>query len=155
MVKEAGEATNDMRSLIVMPIIPILFGLCYMVWFIAVSLYIMSVGTYSSAPTPDVIRYRVTDVFKTNPLFPANYSSFTWDQNLKNAFALNFFHMLWNVQFLIYFTYLVAAGAVADWYFTPRNENGHKQRADGRVSTATCYIYNLILFCFVFVFFFF
>jgi choline transporter-like protein 2/4/5 len=36
--------------------------------------------------------------------------------------------MLWNMQFLIFFTYIVTAGAIANWYFTKRDSNGNKIR---------------------------
>ena len=36
-----------------------------------------------------------------------NFSDFSWDDNLKEAFAVHFFHLLWTVQFFVYFTYLV------------------------------------------------
>jgi hypothetical protein len=38
---------------------------------------------------------------------------------------------LWNVQFLIYFGYMVCAGAVADWYFSEwesSSSSAHKKR---------------------------
>jgi len=38
------------------------------------------------------------------------FKDFTWDQDVKNAFAFHF----WNIQFFIYFAYLVTA----EWYFT-------------------------------------
>jgi len=39
--------------------------------------------------------------------------------------------MLWNVQFLIYLVYMTLAGAIANWYFTPRHADGGKMRGDG------------------------
>lgn len=122
IVKEAADAINDMRSIVMFPLIPVFIGLAYMVWWIAVALYIMSVGSDIQVETPAE--------FVTIG-YPANYTDFKWDQQLKNSFALHFFHLLWNIQFFVYFTYLVCAGAIADWYFTPYDANGNKKRGDG------------------------
>lgn len=66
---------------------------------------------------------------------------------MQNFFAAHFFHLLWNVQFFIYFGYMgiyvaiaptaladvqtVIAGCVANWYFTPYKDNGKKPRGSG------------------------
>eukprot|EP00808_Paulinella_micropora_P024157 g61490.t1 len=59
--------------------------------------------------------------------YVGNYTLLIWNPDLQYAFAVNFFHLLWVVQFIIYFTYLVFAGAVAEWYFTDRDEAGKKK----------------------------
>lgn len=38
------------------------------------------------------------------------FTDFSWNEQLKKAFAAHFFHLLWNIDFLIYFTFLVVAG---------------------------------------------
>eukprot|EP00457_Paulinella_chromatophora_P002888 gb/GEZN01002893.1/.p1 GENE.gb/GEZN01002893.1/~~gb/GEZN01002893.1/.p1 ORF type:complete len:720 (+),score=43.70 gb/GEZN01002893.1/:64-2223(+) len=65
-----------------------------------------------------------------NNRYHGNYTDLIWNQKLQNAFAVNFFHLLWVVQFIIYFTYLVFAGAVAEWYFSVRDSAGNKQRGE-------------------------
>jgi hypothetical protein len=47
-------------------------------------------------------------------------------------FVFHLFALLWNMEFLIYFTYLVTAGAIANWYFTPRDKDGNKKRGTAR-----------------------
>ncbi len=42
---------------------------------------------------------------------------------MQRAFAYVFFHLLWTAQFVIYFTYIVMAGTVANWYFAPMDAN--------------------------------
>jgi hypothetical protein len=44
------------------------------------------------------------------------------------ALAYHFFHLLWNMQFLFYFGYLVFAGATADWYFSETAANGEDKK---------------------------
>jgi len=133
VVKEAGAAINDLRALLVWPIIPFVLGVAYFVWFIFVSLYIFSVGTVTKV---DVDPTALALVQSHNAGFDydgGKYASFTWDQELKSAFAAHFFHMLWNIEFLIYLTFMVSAGAVAEWYFTPFEANGswEKKRGNG------------------------
>jgi len=46
------------------------------------------------------------------------------------------FHLLFVSQFFFYLGYIIFAGAAADWYFTPANEKGRKQRGgeEGQLS---------------------
>jgi hypothetical protein len=53
-----------------------------------------------------------------------------WDEDLKKSFCIHFFHLLWNVQFWVFFTFTVLCGAVSQWYFTPY-VNDEKPRGDG------------------------
>jgi Plasma-membrane choline transporter len=121
VVREAAKAIQDMRTLVLFPIGPFLVGLAYFVFFIATALHIFSVGEFKDVTTPTEIT-SISD-FSGVP----TYKDFEWNQELKNAFAFLFFHGLWNIQFLIYFGYLVVAGAIADWYFTPYRD-GEKPR---------------------------
>jgi choline transporter-like protein 2/4/5 len=47
--------------------------------------------------------------------------------------AYVFFHLLWQMQFLIYFTFIVIAGAAANWYFAAWKDESQteKLRGDG------------------------
>jgi hypothetical protein len=43
------------------------------------------------------------------------------------------FALIWNMEFLIYFTYTVTAGAIANWYFSRREKDSEKKRrGDGK-----------------------
>jgi choline transporter-like protein 2/4/5 len=69
------------------------------------------------------------------PTFPFNntglgYKVQSFDESLQRSFCIHFFHLLWNVQFWIFFTFTVICGAVAQWYFTPY-VNDQKPRGDG------------------------
>lgn len=46
VVKDAAQALSDMKMLFVFPIFPFFLGCGIVVWFIAISLYLFSVGTY-------------------------------------------------------------------------------------------------------------
>ena len=124
VVKEASRAVLDMWELILFPLLPFFLGCAYFVLFIATTLYIASVWTSTTTPLPPYI-------LAHNPLPSSTYQAHAWDQSLKNAFAYVFLHLLWTIQFLIYTTFMVIAGAVAHWYFTPRDARHEKVRGGG------------------------
>lgn len=158
IIKEAARAIEDMPLLTFFPFFPLILGLGYFVIFIVVSLYIFSVWNSEYRPMPEHIVN--SDVYKNQNFttqiingtsylvgnnIPPFYFKYSWDESLKRAFAYAFFHLLWSVQFLIYYCYMVIAGAIANWYFTPRDQKGEKIRgnAPGQLSTApiadSCY----------------
>jgi len=154
VVKEAARAMTDMPLLIVFPIVPVLVGCCYICWWLVMMTYIWSVSKLTPHTTamPAEIKYYVPPFFYLaqfvqKPLqavdyangvvlndlsteFPIQYYS-TQEKTWQYVGAYLFFHLLWVTQFLYYFTYLTFAGAVADWYFTPRDKNGDKPRGLG------------------------
>lgn len=122
VAKEAGRAIDDMKCIVCFPIIPFFIGGGYVVFWIALAMYIFSVSNKIQRPTP---------TFRgLNNTFGANYTDREWDQEYQRAFAFHFFHFLWTVQLFIYFTFMVTAGAVAEWYFTPY-QDGRKPRGEG------------------------
>ena len=48
---------------------------------------------------------------------------------MQNSLAIHFFHLLWNVEFFRFLTFLSLSGAVAHWYFTPYKSDS-KPRGD-------------------------
>jgi len=114
VVKEAGAALVDIPGIIVFPVFPFLLGCAFLLWFIFVSLYIFSVGSFETAPIGDLQPLIASKINNS-----MNYTYFSWNSSYKSSFSANFFHLLWNIQFMVYFTFMVIAGAVAAWYFTP------------------------------------
>jgi len=47
---------------------------------------------------------------------------------------VHFLALIWNVNFVLYFTYLMTAGVIANWYFTPRTgaRGSPKKRGEGK-----------------------
>jgi len=121
VVGEASRALTDLWTIVLFPVIPFVFAVAYMVFFISVMLYIFSVGSFDKDDTPSAL---------ISKGFPNTYRHFSWNDGMKGSAAVNFFHLLWNVNVLVYFTFMVVAGAVADWYFTPYNANGEKPVGD-------------------------
>jgi len=134
VVKEGSRAINDMKSIIFFPIIPLLMAAGYMCYWIYGALYIFSVSTLAAQSTPSSALYRdytYTDagypaMEGTRNSVPSNYSSFEINDAFRPLAAYHFFHLLWSIQFLVYFGYTVLAGAVCAWYFTLTDEAGNK-----------------------------
>eukprot|EP01006_Ploeotia_vitrea_P035993 TRINITY_DN65957_c10_g1_i2.p1 TRINITY_DN65957_c10_g1~~TRINITY_DN65957_c10_g1_i2.p1 ORF type:complete len:646 (-),score=373.40 TRINITY_DN65957_c10_g1_i2:245-2182(-) len=133
VVKEASKAVSDMRALMIFPIVPFFIGCGFVVWWISVALYIMSVTKTTEVAIPSTILSCTTGNTAEQCGFDANdkWVQYEWNEDLKRSFGAHFFSLLWNVQFLIYFTYMVIAGAIADWYFTPWDGQGKKVRGEG------------------------
>lgn len=127
VVKEANRCVHDIWSLIVFPIVPMFLGLGYMVFWIVVTVYIFAVWKTKEQNVPEYILKSSNfndSLFDHNQTTgAATYLSYTWDQSMQNVFAYVFFHLLWTTQFIIYFTYMVMAGTVANWYFAPMDAN--------------------------------
>ncbi len=143
IIKEAARAIEDMPLLTFFPFFPLILGLGYFVIFIVVALYIFSVWNLEYIAMPPhitnspVYRNQIFTNQSINGTFmevgnniPPLYYKYSWDESLKRAFAYAFFHLLWSVQVLIYFCYMVIAGAIANWYFTPRDQKGEKIRGN-------------------------
>ncbi len=89
------------------------------------ALYIVTVVQSGTVDTPAaaLVNYN-TFPFGTNNNLPAQMVAYTSDPEfyVEYVLAAHIFGLLWNVQVFVYFTYIVIAGAAADWYFTPKNK---------------------------------
>lgn len=128
VVREAAEALIQMPCLVAMPIFPFFSVTIFCsIWLVG----LLVVGTvWDSVITP------LPQDVKSFPLFQANnvteYKSQNFDKDMQDVLYLYFFHFLWNVQFWVYFTYMVVSGSVADWYFSAWNAAGSgKKRGEG------------------------
>lgn len=125
VVKEASRCVHDIWSLVVFPIVPMVLGLGYIVFWIVVVLYIFAVwDTREEILPPYITQSPQFRDSRSSPPGPyvwngtANpYEYYTWDTSMQATFAYTFFHLLWSTQFIIYFAYMVMAGTVANWYF--------------------------------------
>jgi len=129
VVKESAESLEEMKSLVLFPFIPLVLILAYFIYWIYAAMLIFSVGDFVSNQMPPELVPLLHNA--------VTYKTKSWDSNFKKGFAAHFFHLLWNLQFIVYFTYLVVAVAIAHWYFTRRDPNtGIKPRgsADGQLT---------------------
>jgi hypothetical protein len=102
-------------------------------------MYIFSVAEFADSPYPtgflaDAQARGITIWAQRAAENNGNFKNFKFKTfEYKYVFAYHVFALLWNTQFIIYFTYLVIAGAIAQWYFTPRSKGreGEKIRGEG------------------------
>jgi len=124
VLAEASRALEELPTVVFFPMVPLIFACAYFAFWIVGSLYIFSVSDTVINPMP-------TELIPL--LGQTNYTTYSWNDNLKDSFAVYFFHMLWNVHFWIYFCYMVIAGTIADWYFTLRDSSGDRKRGPGQM----------------------
>jgi len=152
VVKEASRAISDLKSAILFPIFPLILGLAYFVFWTWGCLTIFSVRTSTKVEIASGDRAGIQTIYawqkaqsdlppiSNPPDTPAfiEYTAYEFDEEMQKPFVVFFFHLLWNVQFLIYLTFGVISGAIADWYFTKRDENGKKIRGNGEGELCRC-----------------
>jgi len=144
VIKEAARAINDMKSLILFPILPLLMALGYCGFWIYCVICFESIGGFTTEPTPLKVRkygsgFNTSNLasmlssinkinqFNENPHNMSIFSSEVDDpQQWRIMASIHLFHLLWSFQFIYYFGMLVISGALADWYFTPRGPSGKK-----------------------------
>jgi choline transporter-like protein 2/4/5 len=151
VVKEASRAIFDMPCLMFFPVFPALLGAAYMLFWLFVGFYVWSVTYLEEQPTPETVLVHHPAFFiekagcvasgsnigpcagitSMNTSNPVTMQRFVRNDQWLYASFFHFFHLLWQIQFLIYLGYLVFAGATCDWYFTKNKDaNGHKIRGN-------------------------
>jgi len=131
----------------------------YFVWWISQALYIFSVAEFEKTDYPTGFLAEASaklTVFNTanGKDFWNNAVEFTGPSfqnfafkaqgNFQYMFVFHLFALLWNMTFLIYLTYTVTAGAIANWYFTRRDDKGNKKRGEGRDELSTSPVWAAI-----------
>jgi len=131
VIKSAGRSIGDMPMMVFFPIFPLLSIIGFFFAWVYVAIWIFSAGTVAYNDSPD--GYSGVTFGAENNAFTvgANYTVLDYDETIQDSFAPHFFLLLWVVQIGIYFTFTVVAGAVANWYFTERDEDGNKIRGSG------------------------
>jgi len=100
------------------------------VW-LSVALYIFSAGEEQPEEIPSGISSGDTFVADGSTVSGSTFDRLNYDDTIRNEFAPHWFLLLWVVQIAVYFTFTTVSGAVADWYFTRRDEDGDKYRGSG------------------------
>jgi len=124
VVKEAARALSDMKLLMFTPVVPLVVTIGYACLWLYIGLAVFSVSELRHEPMPYLIEEhdgeqtayynRTLSIYRITP-----------DQ-IYASVSIHLFHGLWTLQFSFYLLYSVIAGAVASWYFTPRDDNGDK-----------------------------
>ncbi|MES1907423.1 MAG: hypothetical protein MHM6MM_000542 [Cercozoa sp. M6MM] len=126
VVRETSKALLDMKHLVLFPMLPFLVLGLFIVMFVYSLLYLFSVQNETSKEMSDYLKNAgyETPAWKNVPA--GHYVDQEWDRSLSNHLWLCLFGFFWVTQFIRFFTYSAMAGAVADWYFTPY-ENERKR----------------------------
>jgi hypothetical protein len=130
ILKAAGEALKDMPMTIFFPIVPMFMGCLYVLFWGFVSLNVLSISNPENLTFPDSLTFlpgATKDAWEARLNQGSDtstwvYEDYVFDDAFQYHFGVVFFHLLWVVQFFIYFNFLVIAGAVADWYFIEIDE---------------------------------
>ena len=135
VIKSAGRAIGDMPMMVFFPIGPIIVLIGFFLAWLYGTIYIFSAGDKELKATPSAYTQGTFSFASESgqPGFESvgeEYQVIDYNDTIQEMFAPHFFLLLWVCQFAIYFTFTVISGAVANWYFTPRNENGKKQRGN-------------------------
>jgi hypothetical protein len=144
IVVEAGHAIVDMPWMIAFPIVPGLLGLAYIMFWVFLCVFIFSVTNENKAakfPTTINKIYSKSDQLVDTGDFATRttYTDLEWNREMEPYFGWHFFHLLWVMQFLIYFNYLVIASAIAKWYFTPWQKTDNEEKdLDAMGSSPVC-----------------
>jgi len=106
------------------PVMYSFVGIGYMAFWLAVALYMYSSKQKEINTTPsNLVKY-----------FGDTYTVLQFNQELKNAMVYHFMCLVYMIQVIVYFGFMVLAGTFADWYFSIWDEK-HTRKVRGH-STA-------------------
>lgn len=128
VIKSASRSLKDMPLMVLFPIWPLLFVVGFFMAWLYGSVYIYSNGSQTQIDAPTNLQGKN---FGYGDVTTAQFTVLDYDQTTRGAFAPHFFLLLWVNQTCVYITFITISGAVADWYFTKRDEKGKKIRGTG------------------------
>ncbi|SPQ93849.1 unnamed protein product (mitochondrion) [Plasmodiophora brassicae] len=125
VVRESAKVITAIPPLLLYPLVPLVGTLLYVAFWICAAVYIFSVQELMRPQqVPAQLRHLVGET----------YLDRRFDPSMQRAIVYHFFHLFWCMQVFVYFTYLVVAGVIVDWYFTPAGTNGVKKVKSGLVN---------------------
>ena len=121
MLDEASHAIRDMKSTLIFPIIYSFVIIAFMVSWIVIALFIYSIKEEQTNPMPSALK-------NVNALNNADtYKYYKFDTGMKQLLYFHAACLIYLLQVLIYFGFMVMAGAIADWYFSDWNMSRTKK----------------------------
>ena len=93
----------------------------YFAFWLVVTLYIFSVKEKHTKDTPDWFNS------STSSIDTETYMYYDWDEGMQNSLIFNFIALLYFLQILIYFGFMVLSGTIADWYFSDWDSSKNKK----------------------------
>lgn len=98
VIKSSAQFIYENLSVVLVPIFTAIFVCGYIVLWIAIFLYIFSVGTYKPSDT-------------------SPFADVEWSTGVRWVMAFHVITFLWNVAFFNYYSIFTIAGGCAIWYF--------------------------------------
>lgn len=114
VIGAAACALDQIKTLLVYPILPFLWVAGWMVYWVVTALFLFSVKELTVRPLPEDVGYEDVAYMAGS----TTYNEYSWNDTFQKLFAYHFLHLLWVYQFTIYATYMVMSGAIANWYFS-------------------------------------
>ncbi len=115
ITSEASKVIRDIPSMVFFPILPFVCVIGYAIWWIytATLLFAVKTNVWTANPT-EITYFKSIGLAQGWPTIadPSNstqvgYYATSWNTNMQSAFCIHFFHLLWQVQFFVYFSFLV------------------------------------------------
>jgi len=128
----AGKALEDLPLLVWFPFSFAVVPTAFAILWVVVTAFMFSMSTTEEMPTPERIRGITigNHLNSYGEIFPANYTKIDYESTIEYKFGFHFFMFLWIVQFSVYWLYTVIAGAIGDWYFSRKGEDGQRLRGE-------------------------
>jgi len=132
VINVAGKALEDMPLLVWFPFSFAVVPTAFAILWVVVTAFMFSMSETESVATPDRIVGITSGDLRNSygEIFPANYTMINYESTIEYTFGFHFFMFLWVIQFFVYWLYTVIAGAIGDWYFSRKGENGERLRGE-------------------------
>ncbi len=105
---------RDIPTMVFFPILPFFCVICYAIWWIytATLLFAVKTNVWTANPTeftsvPSLKPSGWPSVPNPSNAAQVGFYATAWNTDMQSAFCIHFFHLLWNVQFWVYFSFLV------------------------------------------------
>lgn len=120
ITKESSKAFQDLPLMIFFPVFPFVCICVYLIWWIFTAVLIYSVQIETITPNPNWSKWFGSlytgppgwpnyNIYATNSttVIGTGFKSYEWDTSMQTSFVVVFFHLLWNVEFFRFLTFLV------------------------------------------------
>lgn len=133
VIKEASKAVARIKSLLLFPIVTIISLTALAIWFLSISMYLMSAESFSlnlggGGTEPNITASSNATGF--NVTSPSTLDLSGFDNTFHYLMAYHFFGLLWTTQFNQSFGIMCISGAVASWYFAGPHDGDNKNEDD-------------------------
>jgi hypothetical protein len=129
VIEASSDAVMDLPLTFIIPVVVAALAVAFVVVWAFILLNILSVTIVFER---DVVNSSAFTSITTD----AKYLDRKFDESMQNWVYYHAFGLFWGLQFLVYLSYGILSGAVADHYFTARDHNGQKYSGSGIMGSA-------------------